>query len=152
MTNAAGEIRKRSGRGNGAGCFPAEPQSARRKRPLNTQLATCNTQRFPPPGWHFRKEMLDLPNMKENAENKTEDAADADFTLATCKLRTDYRVAALPPDGATRRRLHCLGLSEGRVVRKISGQFFKGPVVVRVNGTDLALGHAMAGHIRVAPV
>ena len=71
------------------------------------------------------------------------------LSLVTCGARTDYRIAALPPDDATRRRLHSLGLAEGKTVRKISGQFFKGPVVVRVQGTDLALGHGMAGQIWV---
>ena len=74
------------------------------------------------------------------------------LTLVACEVRTDYRITALPPDAATCKRLHTLGLDKGRTVRKISGQFFKGPVVVRIKGTDLAIGHGMAAHIHVEPL
>ncbi len=90
--------------------------------------------------------------MKRDTYNHPAAEPRQSVTLAACEPRTDYRVAALPPDEATRRRLHSLGLTEGRIVRKVSGQLFKGPVVIRVHGTELALGHAMAGHIRVEPV
>ena len=91
--------------------------------------------------------MLDLTNMKKENPHPTHP-----LTLAACHVRTEYQITALPACEATRKRLHSLGLDEGRTVRKISGQLFKGPVVVRVNGTDLALGHGMASQILVENV
>ena len=74
------------------------------------------------------------------------------LTLAACQVRTEYLITALPACAETRKRLHSLGLDEGRTVRKISGQLFKGPVVVRINGTDLAIGHGMASQIQVEAI
>lgn len=47
------------------------------------------------------------------------------------------------------RRLEALGIRLGVEVTKVSGVGFRGPVVVRVGNTTVALGHHMARRIRV---
>jgi len=51
------------------------------------------------------------------------------------------------PDGDTRARLLRLGFLDGRV--ECRHQIRKGPVIVRSNGTELALGAALAEEIEV---
>ena len=46
-------------------------------------------------------------------------------------------------------RLHNLGISEGVVITKIAGVFRKGPVVVKVAGSQVALGMGMASKVMV---
>ena len=47
------------------------------------------------------------------------------------------------------RRLDAMGLRPGKMVTKCSGMFMRGPVVVRVEGTQMAVGYGMAGKILV---
>jgi len=51
-----------------------------------------------------------------------------------------------------KRRLEAMGIRLGKTVLKRSGMFFRGPVVVQVDGTQVALGHGMAGRILVERV
>lgn len=46
-------------------------------------------------------------------------------------------------------KLDALGIRPGSSVTKISHALGRGPVVLRVNGTDVALGFGMAKKIRV---
>jgi len=45
------------------------------------------------------------------------------------------------------RRLDALGLRPGKRVLKAGAQFFRGPVVVTVDGRQIALGFGMAGRV-----
>jgi ferrous iron transport protein A len=47
------------------------------------------------------------------------------------------------------RRLSSLGIFEGKAITKVSGQWMRGPVVVRIGCTDVALGYGMARRIMV---
>jgi len=47
------------------------------------------------------------------------------------------------------RRLHGLGLSEGRMIRKLSALALGGPVVVSVNRAQVALGRGIASRVVV---
>lgn len=49
------------------------------------------------------------------------------------------------------RKLNALGIYEGRAIKKVSMQWMRGPVVVRVGSTDMAIGYGMAGKIMVMP-
>ncbi len=43
------------------------------------------------------------------------------------------------------RRLDALGIRPGRKVTKLSSALFRGPVIIRVNNTQVAVGFGMAG-------
>ena len=46
-------------------------------------------------------------------------------------------------------RLEVLGIRIGRTLRKVSSQFMRGPVVLEVGNTQVAVGFGMAGKIWV---
>lgn len=46
-----------------------------------------------------------------------------------------------------RNRLESLGIRPGKKIRKMSSQFFKGPVVISIDGREIALGHGLARKI-----
>lgn len=48
-----------------------------------------------------------------------------------------------------RNRLACLGLRVGKTVKKITSEPLKGPVVVEVDGSYVAIGRGMAEKILV---
>ncbi len=47
------------------------------------------------------------------------------------------------------RRLYALGIREGKVIRKLTTQFMRGPVVIDVGGAQVAIGFGMASKIIV---
>ena len=47
------------------------------------------------------------------------------------------------------RRLNALGIYEGRQITKISAQWMRGPIIVRVGSADIAIGYGMARRIMV---
>jgi len=47
------------------------------------------------------------------------------------------------------RRLEALGIRPGKKVAKVSSMLLRGPVVVRVDGTQLAIGFGMASRVMV---
>ncbi|RLI04436.1 ferrous iron transport protein A [Candidatus Bathyarchaeota archaeon] len=48
-----------------------------------------------------------------------------------------------------KRRLACLGIRIGKKVRKVASEPFRGPIVVEVDGAQLALGRGVAEKILV---
>lgn len=48
-----------------------------------------------------------------------------------------------------RRRLEDLGLRPGKCAVKVSGQPLRGPIVIQVGGTRVAVGHGMARRIMI---
>lgn len=75
----------------------------------------------------------------------------SDLNLAHGETGGRYRVLAIHGGETLNARLRVLGLTPGTLLCKISGQLFRGPVVVRFQGTELALGHRMACKILVEP-
>lgn len=49
-----------------------------------------------------------------------------------------------------RRRLHSQGISEGRSIQKLSAMALGGPVVIRLNRAQVAIGRGMANKIIVS--
>ncbi|MCX7757311.1 MAG: FeoA domain-containing protein [candidate division WOR-3 bacterium] len=49
-------------------------------------------------------------------------------------------------------RLCALGIIPGKTITKVSAMALRGPVVIRINGTEVALGYGMAKRIFVEPV
>lgn len=47
------------------------------------------------------------------------------------------------------RRLSALGIRPGKRITKVSAMFMRGPVTVRVGGTEIAIGFGMASRIIV---
>lgn len=48
-------------------------------------------------------------------------------------------------------KLESMGIRPGSKVTKISNLFHRGPVVLHVGGTDVAIGHRMARRILINP-
>lgn len=48
-------------------------------------------------------------------------------------------------------RLEALGIRPGKRITKVSSEFMRGPVVVQVDRTEIAIGFGMARHIAVRP-
>ena len=47
------------------------------------------------------------------------------------------------------RRLEAMGIRAGVIITKVSDQFLRGPVTIKVNNTQLAIGYNMARKIIV---
>lgn len=48
-----------------------------------------------------------------------------------------------------RAKLESLGIRPGKKIRKMSSQIFKGPVVIDIDGREIALGHGLARKILI---
>jgi ferrous iron transport protein A len=75
----------------------------------------------------------------------------SDLSLAHGDTGGRYRVTAIVGGERLSLRLRDLGLAPGTLLCKVSGQLFRGPVVVRFQGTELALGHRTACKVMVEP-
>ena len=74
---------------------------------------------------------------------------DRQLTLAEMRSgRTGIVVGILGGPGLSR-RLDALGIRPGRKVTKLSSTLFRGPVILRVNNTQIAVGFGMARKIVV---
>ena len=70
-------------------------------------------------------------------------------TLAEMKSGQKAIVTCFTSGPGMARKLENLGLLPGKMVEKISNNPFKGPVVIRVEQTELAIGYGMAKKITV---
>jgi len=50
------------------------------------------------------------------------------------------------------KRLENLGLLRGKTITKVSNNPFKGPVVIKIDQVELAIGYRMASRITVEPI
>lgn len=50
---------------------------------------------------------------------------------------------------SARAKLESLGIRPGKKIRKMSSQIFKGPVVIDIDGREIALGHGLAHKILI---
>jgi ferrous iron transport protein A len=48
-----------------------------------------------------------------------------------------------------REKLEVMGIRPGKKVKKMSSQIFKGPVVIEIDGRDIALGHGLAKKVLI---
>jgi len=74
------------------------------------------------------------------------------MTLAELESGREARVMAFNGGPNMIRRLENLGLLRGKTIKKISNNPFKGPVVVKINQVELAIGFKMASRITVEPI
>ena len=61
------------------------------------------------------------------------------------------RIIALPP-GMSGQRLEALGLRTGKMVTKVSGMPFCGPVTIMLDGRQIAIGHGISCKVTVESV
>ena len=71
------------------------------------------------------------------------------MTLIECDSNIPHRVVLLEGGARFKLRLENLGLSEGKIITKIFSHPFRGPVTVKIQNTELAIGHGMASRIIV---
>ncbi|HQH79226.1 MAG TPA: FeoA family protein [Synergistaceae bacterium] len=71
--------------------------------------------------------------------------------LCTLANGQTAKITALPP-GMSGRRLEALGLRPGKVVTKVSGMPFFGPVTIALDGRQIAIGHGICCKVSVEPL
>jgi ferrous iron transport protein A len=70
-------------------------------------------------------------------------------SLIRVKAGEDRRVVRIVGGFGVIRKLNLLGIKEGKTIRKVSSQPMRGPVVIEVGGSQVAIGHGMARRIIV---
>lgn len=66
-------------------------------------------------------------------------------------LKTDQEAMVIQLKGGPtlQNKLNSLGIREGKKVKKLGKNFFRGPITVEVGQTRVAIGHSMAKKIVV---
>jgi len=62
------------------------------------------------------------------------------------------RIAEMPAKDRCAERLEALGLRVGKVVEKVSGMPFHGPVTLQLDGRQIALGWKISSSVLVVPL
>ena len=71
------------------------------------------------------------------------------YTLVQMEIGQTGTVVGVMGGRGLTRRLEALGIRFGKKVTKISSTFFRGPVTLRVDNTQVAVGFGMANRIIV---
>ena len=72
--------------------------------------------------------------------------------LLSCEPGRPYRVVLVQGGAGFRLRLRNLGIIEGQTLTKTHTHPFRGPVLVQVGATQVALGRGMAARILLEPL
>ncbi len=72
--------------------------------------------------------------------------------MSALKEKMDATVRMLKGGPIFQRKLRCIGLREGKVIKILARQPFGGPIVVQVDGRSITLGRHMARKIVVEVV
>lgn len=72
--------------------------------------------------------------------------------LADLEVGKKAQISRIEGGRGFRRKIASLGIRVGKTIRKISAQPLRGPVVVEVDRTRIALGRGMAKRISVEEV
>ncbi len=62
------------------------------------------------------------------------------------------RIAEMPAKDGCAERLEALGLRIGKVVEKVSGMPFHGPVTLQLDGRQIAIGWKISSFVLVTPI
>lgn len=62
------------------------------------------------------------------------------------------RIAEMPAKDGCAERLEALGLRVGKVVEKVSGMPFHGPVTLQLDGRQIAVGWKISSSVLVVPL
>jgi len=46
-------------------------------------------------------------------------------------------------------KFHSMGIRTGKIIKKVSGQKYSGPQIIRIDNLQIAIGYKMAKHILV---
>ncbi len=76
-------------------------------------------------------------------------AEDREMALTAMETGQTGKVVQIQGGRGMIGRLEVLGIRIGRELRKVSSQFMRGPVVLEVGNTQVAVGFGMAGKILV---
>jgi len=69
--------------------------------------------------------------------------------LSSMRAGQSGSVAGLEGGLGLKRKLENMGVRPGVRITKVNSQIMRGPVIIRVGGTRLAIGHRMARRIMV---
>ena len=129
-------------------------------RPQLPSTAEINLFQLP----NVESQEIDFPtNMENNLMFKNSDKYEIATTkpaLTNDNTRTKYigqdlyewfkgKVTDIRGGHGMLRRLEALGIRQGVTIKKVSAQFMRGPLVVRVGNTQAAIGFGMARHVLV---
>jgi len=70
-------------------------------------------------------------------------------SLIGIKPGKNYRVVGILGGYGAIRKLNLLGIKEGKSIKKVSYQPLRGPVVIEIGGSQIAIGYGMASRIIV---
>ena len=70
-------------------------------------------------------------------------------TLVQMKENQRGKVVEIEGGSALRQRMMSMGVYPGRDITRLSHFVLKGPVMVKVGRTTIALGHGMAGKLKI---
>ncbi len=73
-------------------------------------------------------------------------------TLDCMELRQDARVEQIDGGITVRNHLNTLGIHVGDLLKVVERAPFRGPILVEVKGSRLAIGRGVAEKVRVEPV
>ena len=79
----------------------------------------------------------------------TDTPAPASVSLTRMRPGQSGRIVRIDAGFGLLRKLHSLGIREGSIITKVSGQWMRGPVLVQQNNTQAALGFGMASRVFV---
>ncbi len=71
------------------------------------------------------------------------------FSLANIQANKNCKIISVEGGYGIIKRLDAMGIKEGKIIRKISSQPMRGPVLLEINGSQIAIGYGMAGKIIV---
>ncbi len=72
--------------------------------------------------------------------------------LTTLLPGEEAKIVALGPGAGRQRHFRTMGLMEGKIVKVIAAQPARGPFVIDVEGTQIAIGRGMARHILIQKI
>jgi len=73
----------------------------------------------------------------------------ANIPLTKMEAGTRSSVVKVEGGHGLRARLDALGIRPGVKITKVSGQIMRGPIIIRVGATQLAIGFGMASRVVV---
>jgi len=70
-------------------------------------------------------------------------------SLVKAEAGKSYRVVKIIGGYGMIRKLNLLGVKEGKTIKKISSQPMRGPVVIEVGESQVAIGYRMAARVTI---
>ncbi len=87
--------------------------------------------------------------MQQVPQNQAWEMRMDSMTLANMEAGQTGKVTSVRGGHGFRARLDALGIRPGMKITKVSGQIMRGPIIVKVGNSQVAIGFGMARHILV---